>query len=211
MLIHAHHRWPQAVTHHHWPYALRMANSARNSVAREFDQPYPLELFNCVKIQNNVNHFHTFGCPVFAHEPKTSKWEERARMGQYLGTSPNHAKSAALVLSLQTGLVSPQFHVSFDKHFQTVKDIPIGVSHRWTYLAGLNKDEEVPSSPFWTVSPTDNAVPRTFNISPSQTKDAIVMMSPVVPHTLEEMQPILLQQELQARVTSYHTWQTLHV
>jgi len=70
MPIHAHHRWPQAVTHHLWPYAIRMANSARNSVATEFDQPSPLELFSGVKIQNNINHFHTFGCPVFAHEPK---------------------------------------------------------------------------------------------------------------------------------------------
>lgn len=33
-----------------------------------------------------------------------------------------HAQSVALVLSLTTGLVSPQFHVAFDDHFETVQD-----------------------------------------------------------------------------------------
>jgi len=146
-----------------------MANSARNSVSRDIDSPSPLELFSGVKVRSNLNHFHTFGCPVFAHEPNTSKWEERARMGLYLGPSPNHAKSVALVLNLQTGLVSPQFHVSFDDHFQTVKDIPIGISNRWTYLAGLTNVEETSSSS-WTFSPTEIDVPATIPSSHSTFK-----------------------------------------
>ena len=31
-----------------------------------------------------------------------------------------HARSVALVLSLETGLVSPQFHIVFDPSFRTV-------------------------------------------------------------------------------------------
>jgi hypothetical protein len=158
IIIHAHHRWPQAITPHLWPYALRMANSARNSVPKELDSPSPLELFSGVKVMDNLNNFHTFGCPVFAYEPATSKWAERARLGLYLGPSPNHAKSVALVLNLQTGLVSPQFHVSFDEHFTTIKDMPQGVSDKWTYLAGLMGGETAPVSP-WTLSTIDVPAP----------------------------------------------------
>ena len=46
-----------------------------------------------------------------------SKWEQRARIGIYLGHSPFHAGSVALVLNPRTGLVSPQFHVVFDDNF----------------------------------------------------------------------------------------------
>jgi len=37
----------------------------------------------------------------------------------YLGHSPQHARSVALILSLKTGLISPQFHCSFDDLFET--------------------------------------------------------------------------------------------
>jgi len=50
---------------------------------------------------------------------KTQKWEHRSRMGVYLGMSPQHAHSVGLILSLTTGLVSPQFHLSFDDLFET--------------------------------------------------------------------------------------------
>ena len=42
-------------------------------------------------------------------------------MGINLGLSNQHAKSVTLVLSLQTGHVSPQFHVKWDNKFETVR------------------------------------------------------------------------------------------
>jgi hypothetical protein len=39
----------------------------------------------------------------------------------YLGTSPRHSRRVALVLNLQTGHVSPQFHVKFDDLFETLR------------------------------------------------------------------------------------------
>ena len=45
----------------------------------------------------------------------------KARVGVYLGHSTQHSKSIALVLSLETGLVSPQFHCSFDDLFETTE------------------------------------------------------------------------------------------
>lgn len=48
-------------------------------------------------------------------------WYKRARLGIYLGQSPFHAHSVALVLNVNTGLlVLPQFQVAFDDLFETV-------------------------------------------------------------------------------------------
>jgi len=40
----------------------------------------------------------------------------------YLGQSPQHAWDVSLVLNLETGLVSPQFHVKLDSNFQTLRE-----------------------------------------------------------------------------------------
>eukprot|EP00957_Ditylum_brightwellii_P076868 5842871-Ditylum_brightwellii.AAC.1 len=66
--------------------------------------------------------FHAWGCPVFVldadlqtvHGRGPPKWNPRARAGVYLGHSPVHAGNVALVLNLQTGHVSPQYHIVFD-------------------------------------------------------------------------------------------------
>ena len=44
----------------------------------------------------------------------------RTRLGIYVGRSPYHAGSVALVLNPRTGYVSPQYHVVFDDDFTTV-------------------------------------------------------------------------------------------
>ena len=48
------------------------------------------------------------------------KWDARSRLGIYLGHSPCHAGSVALVLNLKTLHISPQFHIVFDDNFTTV-------------------------------------------------------------------------------------------
>eukprot|EP00957_Ditylum_brightwellii_P175236 13340828-Ditylum_brightwellii.AAC.1 len=47
-------------------------------------------------------------------------WDPKARAGIYLGHSSFHAGNVALVLNLQTGHVSLQYHVDFDDEFSTV-------------------------------------------------------------------------------------------
>jgi phosphoglycolate phosphatase-like HAD superfamily hydrolase len=99
MLIHANHRWPTAVNAHLWPYALCMANDLHNaapSLSHKSHQS-PFELFTGVKVAPNLQHFKTFGCPVYVLDTKLqgqrsfNKWTERARIGMYLGLSPSHA------------------------------------------------------------------------------------------------------------------------
>jgi hypothetical protein len=129
VLFHAQHRWPKAVDVHLWPYALRVANEVHistPSIGRE-DHKSPFELFARSEVIPNLNHFQPFGCPVFVLDnqmqsgKKLPKWEVRSCMGVYLGMSMQHARSVALVLNLKTGHVSPQFHVTFDPKFETVR------------------------------------------------------------------------------------------
>ena len=93
----------------------------------------PLEIFAGIKAEIHCDDFHTWGCTVFilAEENHsgltgTPKWEPRARTGVYLGHSPTHEGNVALVLNLQTGHVSPQYHLVFDDDFTTVKYIESG-------------------------------------------------------------------------------------
>ena len=74
-------------------------------------------------------HYHPFRCPAFILEIELQgnkpvhKWKERAKVGIYLGKSPQHEQNIALILDQTTGLVSLQFHVQFDNSFSiTQKD-----------------------------------------------------------------------------------------
>ena len=154
MLIHANKRWPTTVTTNLWPYAIRMVNSVLNNTPSMQDKQRrsPMQIFANTKVAINPKHWHPFGCPVYVLSSKLQnntifhKWKQRADVGIYIGTSPIHNKNVALVLSRQTGLVSPQFHVKFDDRFQTIKDI-----HKeslWQTKAGfMSKTQTEPVAP----------------------------------------------------------------
>ena len=149
-LLHAKARWPSAIELNLWPYALRNANDIRNTLADKEDGSSPLERFCRSEIRPKLRHNHTFGCPVYALHDQLQggkglpKWNPRARLGINLGTSPRHASSVNLVLKLDTGLVSPQFHVQFDDFFETVR--PSAGNERtfsqWQYISGLKTQRE---------------------------------------------------------------------
>ena len=125
-LIHAKHRWPTAIEVNLWPFAMRYRNEVFNSTPRKDKERSPLEIFSSSQVQPKLKHFHTFGCPAYRVKQEIQagnyhpKWEERAKPTVYLGTSPRHARSVALVLDLETAHVSPQFHLKFDDLFETV-------------------------------------------------------------------------------------------
>ena len=82
------------------------------------------KFFGTKDIPLQVDHYHVFGCPVYVLDSRLQsgtigppKWEPRLRIGVYLGYSPVHAGSVALVLNPQTGNVSPQFHDVFEYTF----------------------------------------------------------------------------------------------
>ena len=125
MLVHAKHSWPDAIEPCMWPFAIRLANEAHNCTPVRGGLS-PIALYSRSRVLPNLNHLHPFGCPVYVlnekmqSDKKGPKWEERAKCGIYLGLSPNHARSVALVLSLTTGMVSAQFHIHADEFFKTV-------------------------------------------------------------------------------------------
>jgi len=96
---------------------------------------------------------HAFACPVFALQNSLAagntipKWSPRSRLGLNLGPSPNHARNGNLVLNLNTGLVSPQFHCRYNDFFETTKhsERDIMTSANWTQLAGFTKYDGSPT------------------------------------------------------------------
>ena len=58
---------------------------------------------------------------TIANEKPISEVGRMLQNGIFLCHSPHHASSVPLILSTQTGLVSPQFHCVFDDNSDTVK------------------------------------------------------------------------------------------
>ena len=129
MLVNAHHHNPFA-TDNLWPFALRHASAIDRTLPKKANTKSPLEIFTGVAVRPKTNHFHPFGCPVYVlNVPLQAgksfpKWDERARVGCYLGISPQHATSISLlVLHPRTGLVSPQFHCILHDSFETLSNL----------------------------------------------------------------------------------------
>jgi hypothetical protein len=58
---------------------------------------------------------------------------------------PATRRSVALVLSLTTGYVSPQFHLKFDDFFETVQETKSLPRSRWQFLSKLVTENGRPS------------------------------------------------------------------
>jgi hypothetical protein len=94
---------------------------------------------------------HVFGCPVYVLDAslqdgkKIPKWNHWACLGLFLGFTDLHSSLMPLVLNIDTGHISPQFHVIFDNKFKTVTSLAIGepldknglVSFGWSVNASL--------------------------------------------------------------------------
>ena len=150
---------------HLWLYAVHYVNDVRNNIPTSQDAQSPLQKFTGTNVQAKVNTFHTFGCPVYvldsglASGKKIPKWNPRCMLGLYLGNSPRHARSVSQVLNLDTGRVSPQFHVIHDEFFDTIA-LQDKIRSNWKRLAGFTPVQlTVPSPPNFTpplaVMPSD--------------------------------------------------------
>ena len=134
----------------------------------------------------DIKQEHTFGCPVFVLDHRLQgsvagppKWDPRSRLGVFVGRSPFHAGSVALVLNPRTGLVSPQYHLVFDDEFTTIPylsstDIP----PQWLALV-KDSSEKTPSGDYtlaetWFNPTSDEEVEQqepiiqTYDPSPTQ-------------------------------------------
>ena len=126
MLLHASMHWADGISSDLWPMAVDYAAFVHNRIPRSHGEA-PIDLFTgqlspCHKLKD----LHVWGCPVYILDPKLQngqklpRWQPRSRRGIFLGYSPVHSSSVPLVLNLDTGHISPQFHVVFDDDFTTV-------------------------------------------------------------------------------------------
>ena len=110
-----------------WPLAVNYAVYLWNRTPNIKHGYAPLELFcgtslNC----ENISKARVFGCPSYVLHPKLQdgkkipKWQPRSRRGQFMGMSEDHACTIGLIRNLQSGYISPQFHVVYDELFQTI-------------------------------------------------------------------------------------------
>ena len=152
LLIHAAVHWPETVSMDLWPFAMEYAVHIYNQTPNRKSHLSPLELFLGSKLPNNgLDLSRVWGCPTYVLEAeiqngmKKPRWKRRSKVGQFLGVSKHHAGTVALVRNLQTGYVSPQFHVVFDELFETVYNGGGVTPERWQRLDIVNyapADEE---------------------------------------------------------------------
>ena len=117
------------------PFALVAAADIMNNLYIDMHVQTPeMKFSKTIGSSTRLSHFHTFGCPVYILYARLKsvggggppKWDPRAHLGIYLGHSPSHAGSVALVMNPKTGLVSPRFHLVFDDNFETVPHLSAG-------------------------------------------------------------------------------------
>ena len=127
--------WPQMIDTLFWPFAFKAAAERHNCLSLNCQGLTPNAVLHGVPLDTiPVKTYHTLFWLVYvldAHAqsaggPGPPKWEPRSRIGVYLGHSPFHARSVALVINPRTGRVSPQYHVIFDDTFLTVLYMDVG-------------------------------------------------------------------------------------
>ena len=93
-----------------WPYVLRMANTLYNNSPSLNDKENrtPMQIATGTNFKINKKHIKTFGCPEYVLHRNLQlgrpygKWDERSKMGIYLGPSPVNNKNIALIMDMDT-------------------------------------------------------------------------------------------------------------
>jgi hypothetical protein len=127
-----------------WPFTFKAAAKRHNCLLLNSNGFTPNALLHGVPLNTiPVKTFHTLFCPVYvldtrvqnAGGPGPPKWEPRSWIGIYLGHSPFHAGSVALVFNPCTSRVSPQYHIVFNNTFSTIPYMDAGtVPPHWEDL-----------------------------------------------------------------------------
>ena len=129
MMLHQLLHWPEHFDPALWPFAMDHAVYLWNNMPKARGSLSPNELFCGIKSPhyNPILNARVWGCPVYVLDPKLQdgkklpKWKPRSRQGMNLGASPDHSETVGRILNLQTGSISPQFHIVYDERFSTVR------------------------------------------------------------------------------------------
>jgi len=111
-----------------WTYSLRHAVNFHNASIQKDKTVTPFEAFTGQSAPWAVSDFRVFGSPTyvlwkeFKDGTGFNKWKSRAWQGVYIGPSSCHLSAIPLIYNHTTTHISPQFHVMYDKYFQTVQN-----------------------------------------------------------------------------------------
>jgi hypothetical protein len=147
MMIHAAIHWPETADAQLWPMAVKHAVFLWNRMPSLKNGLSPIDVFTRTRWpQAKFRDLHVWGCPVYVLDSRISggkkipRWEPRSERSMYLGTSDRHSSTVPLVLNLESGYITPQFHVTFDDWFATVvadpSKFPDFESPEWSELFG---------------------------------------------------------------------------
>ena len=96
MLIHVNHQWPEFIQPFLWPFALKQVEFNLNNLCLGKSGKLRAETFSAMHNKINIRHYHTFSCLVYVLNARLQgasfipKWDERVRVGVYVGGSPIH-------------------------------------------------------------------------------------------------------------------------
>jgi len=130
MLLHAMSAWPEIITTEFWSFSFKHATCLHNMkpIASQ-DNKCPYKLFSGKLPLHHISNFHVFGCPAYVLEKNLAddngipKWKACAYQGIYIGHSDQHSSNVALIWNPVTKLISAQYHILFDKGFETVTSL----------------------------------------------------------------------------------------
>ena len=123
LLIHSIRMWPQMIDNLFWPLSTKAISERLNSLQIDHKGRIPEYILHGVNVEDiPVKSFHTLFSLIYVLDARLQnsggaappKWEPLSRIGVYLGHSPFHAGSFALVWNTTTGCVSPKYHILFD-------------------------------------------------------------------------------------------------
>jgi hypothetical protein len=147
---------------------LKAVNDSKNNAPTRKQDICPISNFSETARVPKIQNQHHFGCPVYVLRKeiqdgkKARKWTDRTRIGINLGYSPRHAHSVSLILNMETGLVSPQYHCLYDDLFETTTGTQVRSIQRslWQQKAGFkrlpNQEQEEEESALQDEGDTDN-------------------------------------------------------
>jgi hypothetical protein len=111
--------------------AVKQAVYLWNHMPAELTGISPHNLFSCSRwAKSKFQDIHVWDCSVYvldrrlSHGNKLPRWSAHSQQCVYVSLNDKHATSVPLVLNLETGSITPQFHVIFDEWFATVASDP---------------------------------------------------------------------------------------
>ena len=166
LLLHASAHWKDGIDSTLWPMAVTYATYLYNHLPNAHGL-CPADIFTGSTVpRHRLKDIHVWGCPIYILDPqlqagqKLPRWEPRSRRGVFMGFSNLHSSEVPLVLNLDTGSITPQFHVVFDDLFSTVSSVERehDPPDNWDQLCLENTtfipvdDHHLSASPDWNTS-----------------------------------------------------------